>query len=328
MFRMVDKISRRRLGKSQLQVSEIGVGLWAAGGDTWGETRDQDILDAIDFALEFSVNFFDTADVYGGGHSEELLGKAMQGRRDKFILATKIGWIDFDGEKGQSAYTTVDKLVSGVESNLKRLQTDYIDIIQSHIHFREPTMEIFLEGFRLLQKEGKARFYGVSTSNFEYLKTFNEDDNCASLQIDYSILNRTPETDILPYCQAKDIGVIVRGGLAMGILAGKFTPETRFGNDDFRQNWHENPDEYQVFLDDLQRVEALRQLTVDRSMVQLALQFILANPAISTVIPGIKNVDQARANLQAGSLEPLSQEELAVIDNIVPPGGGRKIWPA
>ena len=325
---MVDKISRRRLGKSQLQVSEIGVGLWAAGGDTWGETRDQDILDAIDFALEFSVNFFDTADVYGGGHSEELLGKAMTGRREKFIVATKIGWLDFDGDKGQSAYTTVDKLIAGVESNLRRLNTDYIDLIQSHIDFRDPTMEIILEGFRKLQADGKIRFYGVSTSDFEYLKAFNFDDQCASLQIDYSILNRTSEKDILPYCQEKDIGVIVRGGIAMGILAGKFTPETRFGKDDFRRSWHENPDEYQVFLNDLQKVEALRQLAVGRSMAQLALQFILANPTVSSVIPGIKNIAQAQANFQTGLLEPLSQEELDIIDSIVPPGGGRKIWPA
>jgi aryl-alcohol dehydrogenase-like predicted oxidoreductase len=325
---MMDKIKFRRLGTNDLKVSEIGVGLWAAGGDTWGKTEDQDILDAIDYALDLGVNFYDTADVYGGGHSEELLGRAMQGRRDRFILATKIGWLDFDGEKGQSAYTTVDKLVAGVERNLKRLQTDTIDIIQSHIDFRDPTMEVFLEGFQKLQREGKVRYYGVSTSDFEYLKAFNADGNCASLQIDYSILNRTPEEDILPYCQANHIGVIVRGALAMGILAGKFTPETRFGEDDFRRRWHENPEEYQVFLDDLQMVDALRHLAEGRSLAQLALQFVLAHPAVTTVIPGIKNVAQAQANLQTGLLDPLSQEELAFIDTVVPPAGGRKIWPA
>jgi aryl-alcohol dehydrogenase-like predicted oxidoreductase len=325
---MMDKIKFRRLGNKDLKVSEIGVGLWAAGGDTWGKTEDQDIFDAIDYALDSGVNFFDTADVYGGGHSEELLGRAMQRRRDRFILATKIGWLDFDGEKGQSAYTSVDKLVAGVDTNLKRLQTDYIDIIQSHIDFRDPTMEVFLEGFQKLQREGKVRYYGVSTSDFEYLKAFNADGNCASLQIDYSILNRTPEEDILPYCQAHNIGVIVRGALAMGILAGKFTSETRFGEDDFRRRWHENPEEYQVFLDDLQKVEALRLLAEGRSMAQVALQFVLAHPAVTTVIPGIKNVAQAQANLQTGLLDPLSQKELAFIDTVVPPAGGRKIWPA
>jgi aryl-alcohol dehydrogenase-like predicted oxidoreductase len=325
---MIHQLNFRKFGRSDLEVSEIGIGLWAAGSDQWGKTDDQEILDAIDYALEQGVNFFDTADVYGSGHSEELLGQAMQGRRERFVLATKIGWTGFDGEKGQSAYTTVDKLVAGVEQNLKRLQTDYIDIMQSHINFREPTLEVFLEGFQKLQRDGKVRLYGVSTSDFEYLKAFNHDGGCSSLQIDYSILNRTAEEEILPYCQEQGIGVIVRGALAMGILAGKFTPETRFGDDDFRQRWHTNPEEYQVFLDDLEKVEALRSLSNGRSLAQLSLQFVLAHPAVSTVIPGVKNVSQTDANLQAGRIAPLSQAELAYVDSVVPKAGGRKIWPA
>jgi aryl-alcohol dehydrogenase-like predicted oxidoreductase len=172
------------------------------------------------------------------------------------------------------------------------------------------------------------RLYGVSTSDFEYLKAFNHDGGCSSLQIDYSILNRTAEEEILPYCQEQGIGVIVRGALAMGILAGKFTPETRFGEDDFRQRWHTNPEEYQVFLDDLEKVEALRSLSNGRSLAQLSLQFVLAHPAVSTVIPGVKNVTQTDANLQAGRIAPLSQTELAFVDSVVPKAGGRKIWPA
>lgn len=321
-------LKKRTLGKSGLQISQIGFGLWAAGGDAWGPTDDQKILDAIEYALDHGVNFYDTADVYGGGHSEELLGRAMQGRRDQFIVATKIGWMDFDGEEGQSAYTSVDKLIAGVETNLKRLNTNTIDVIQSHIDFRDPTMEIFLEGFQQLQKTGKVRAYGVSTSNFDYLKAFNHDGNCSTLQIDYSILNRTAEEEILPYCQEHGIGVIVRGALAMGILTGKFTPETRFPEGDFRRRWHENEDEYQIFLNDLDTVEKLKPLAEERSLAQLALQFVLANPAVSTVIPGIKNVGQAESNIEAGTLPPLDESELARIDAVVPPAGGRKIWPA
>lgn len=325
---MTNNLKYRRLGKSGMIVSEIGMGLWAAGGDAWGATDDAQVLDAVDYALDAGINFFDTADVYGNGHSETLLGRAMQGRRERFIVATKIGWFDFDGEKGQSAYTTVAKLIAGVESNLRRLDTDYVDIIQSHIDFRDPTMEVFLEGFQQLQREGKVRAYGVSTSDFAYLQAFNADGNCATLQIDYSILNRTAEADILPYCQAQNIGVIVRGALAMGILTGKFTAETRFGAGDFRARWHENPDETTIFLDDLQKVEALRPLAKTRSLAQLALQFTLAHPAVTTVIPGIKTVAQMEANLSAGLLPPLTEQELAHIAAIVPPGGGRKIWPA
>lgn len=321
-------LNRRILGKSKLEISEVGFGLWAAGGDAWGSTDDQKILDTIDFALDHDINFFDTADVYGGGHSEELLGKAMAGRREEFIVATKIGWLDFDGEAEQSAYTTPEELIAGVETNLKRLDTEYIDVIQSHIDFRDPTMENFLEGFQRLKKAGKVKAYGGSTSDFAYLKEFNHDGECATLQIDYSILNRTAEENIFPYCQENNIGVIVRGGLAMGILTGKFTPDTRFPEGDFRRRWHENEDEYQTFLQDLETVKKLEPLAEGRTLAQVALQFVLANPAVSAVIPGMKNIKQAKANIAAGQPEPLSSEELAQIDAIVPPGGGRKIWPA
>jgi aryl-alcohol dehydrogenase-like predicted oxidoreductase len=321
-------LKKRPLGKSGIEVTEIGLGLWAAGGNAWGPTDDADSLSAIDFALDNDVNFFDTSDVYGDGHSEELLGKAMQGRRERFVVATKIGWQNFDNEQGQSAYNTVEKLITGVESNLRRLQTDYIDVIQSHISYREPTMEIFLEGFQKLQQQGKVRAYGVSTSDFEYLQAFNHDGRCATLQIDYSILNRTAENDIFPYCRKHKIGLIIRGALAMGILTGKFSAETRFGEGDFRQRWHDNADEYQVFLDDLEKVERLQSLADGRTPAQLALQFSISHPAVSTVIPGAKNVRQMQDNLQAGLLPPLSTAELAQIDAVVPPGGGRKIWPA
>jgi aryl-alcohol dehydrogenase-like predicted oxidoreductase len=322
------QIEKRVLGKSGITVSVIGLGLWAIGGDYWGPTDDRQSLSTIDAALEMGVNLFDTADVYGGGHSEELLGQAMKGRRDQFVVTTKIGWINFDGERGRSAYDTVEKLIAGVESNLHRLQTEYIDVIQSHIDFRDPTMEIFSQGFQRLQRDGKVRAYGVSTSDFEYLKAFNADDNCATLQIDYSILNRTAEAEIFPYCQAHHLGVLVRGPLAMGILTGKFSPDTRFGPDDFRRRWHENPEEYQVFVDDLAKVEALRPLAEGRTMAQLALQFVIAHPAVTAAIPGAKTPEQLKDNVGVALLPRLTAEELAQIEAITPPGDGRKIWPA
>jgi myo-inositol catabolism protein IolS len=322
------QIEKRVLGKSGIAVSVIGLGLWAIGGSYWGPTDDRESLSTIDAALDIGVNLFDTADVYGGGHSEELLGQAIKGRRDKFVVTTKIGWIDFDGERGRSAYDTVEKLIAGVESNLQRLQMDYIDVIQSHIDFRDPTMEIFVQGFQKLQRDGKVRAYGVSTSDFEYLKAFNADDNCATLQTDYSILNRTAEAEIFPYCQEHNLGILVRGPLAMGILTGKFSPETRFGPDDFRRRWRENPEEYEVFLDDLAKVEKLRPLAEGRTLAQLALQFVIAHPAVTAAIPGAKKPKQVRDNAGAALLPRLIADELGRIEAITPPGGGRKIWPA
>ena len=321
-------LKRRVLGKSGIRVSEVGMGLWAAGGDSWGPTEDRQVLNAIDIALDAGVNLFDTSDVYGAGHSEELLGCAMSRRRDQFVIATKIGWRNFDAERHQTQYTTVDKLIDGVESNLRRLNTDHIDLLQSHISYREPTMEIFLEGFQRLQDQGKIRAYGVSTSDFDYLQTFNQNDGCASLQIDYSLLNRTPEADIFPYCQEHNIGILVRGPLAMGILTGKFDRDTSFGPDDWRQRWIENEDEYAIFQDDLTKVERLEPLAEGRTLAQLALQFALAHPAVTSIIPGAKNARQMTENIKAGLLPPLTAAEIARIDMITPPAGGRKIWPA
>jgi len=321
-------LETRVLGKSGIAVTKIGIGLWAVGGDAWGTTEDRESLNTIDAALDAGVTFFDTADVYGAGHSEELLGQAMKGRRDKFIVATKIGWRNFDEEHNRTAYDSVEKLVAGVESNLRRLQTDYVDVIQSHIDFRDPTMEVFLEGFHRLQRDGKVRAYGVSTSDFEYLHAFNADGGCSTLQIDYSILNRTPEAEIFPYCQENDIGVIVRGPLAMGLLTGKFTADAQFEEGDFRRRWQESPEEREVFLSDLAKVDKLRPLAQDRTLAQLALQFVLAHPAVTVAIPGAKTVKQLRENVEAALLPPLTAEELAQIDAITPPGGGRKIWPA
>jgi aryl-alcohol dehydrogenase-like predicted oxidoreductase len=321
-------LEKRTLGKSGIAVTKIGIGLWAIGSDAWGATDDRESLSAIDAALDAGITFFDTADVYGAGHSEELLGQAMKGRRDRFVVATKIGWRDFDGERQRTTYDTVEKLIAGVESNLRRLQTDCVDVIQSHINFRDPTMEIFLEGFQRLQRDGKVRAYGVSTSDFEYLQAFNANGGCATLQIDYSILNRTPEADIFPYCLENDIGVIVRGPLAMGILTGKFSPDTQFGEGDFRRRWQENPGEREIYLQDLRKVDGLRPLAKDRTLAQLALQFVLAHPAVTVVIPGAKTVRQLKDNVGAALLPPLPPGELAQVDAITPPGGGRKIWPA
>jgi aryl-alcohol dehydrogenase-like predicted oxidoreductase len=321
-------LKTRTLGKSGIQVTEIGMGLWAAGGEGWGPTDDRAVLDAIDVALDAGVNFFDTSDVYGAGHSEELLGQAMRGRRDRFVVASKIGWQGFDRARDRSAYDSAAKLIAGVESNLRRLQTDYIDVMQSHIDHRDPTMEAVVEGFQTLQAQGKLRAYGVSTSDFAYLQAFNHDGQCSTLQIDYSLLNRTPEADILPYCQEHNIGVIIRGALAMGILTGKFTAETQFGAGDFRQSWQDDPAQRAVFHDDLEKVERLRSLADGRSLAQLAVQFVLAHPAVSTVIPGAKHAQQIRETADAGSLPPLTEDELATCAMVTPPGGGRKIWPA
>lgn len=330
MDQMSSGMTTRPLGsRSGIAVSDTGLGLWAVAGSEWGPVEDQGSLDAIEVSLDAGITFFDTADVYGAGHSEELLGRAMAGRRDRFIVATKIGWTGFDREADRSQYDTVDALITGVEGSLKRLGTDVIDVIQCHINYREPNTDVFIEGFRRLKEQGKVRAWGVSTSDLELLKYFNADGDCDTLQIDYSILNRTPEAETLPYCAANGIGVIVRGPLAMGLLADKFTPHQIFPENDFRANWINDPEQNRQYLDDRRVVAGLRSVVPEgQSMAEFALRFVRSNPAVSVVIPGARDGRQAVANAQAGAAPLLSDDERAAVDLLVPPGGGRRIWPA
>lgn len=323
-------MNSRPLGtRSGIEVSEVGLGLWAVPGSEWGPGEDRASLDAIEAALDAGVTFFDTADIYGGGHSEELLGQAMGGRRDRFVVATKIGWIDFDHEARRSQYDTVDKLIAGVEESLRRLGTDRVEAIQCHIGYLEPNTAVFIEGFRKLKEQGKVGAWGVSTSDYSLLERFNVDGDCDLLQIDYSILNRTAEADILPYCPANGIGVIVRGPLAMGLLADKYSASDTFPEGDFRRAWIEDPAQNEQFLEDLGVVERLRAVVpAGQSMSQFALRFVRSHPALSTVIPGARDRAQSEANSSAAVLPLLTSEEREAVDRLVPPGGGRKIWPA
>jgi myo-inositol catabolism protein IolS len=199
-------------------------------------------------------------------------------------------------------------------------------VIQSHISFREPTMEIFVEGFQRLEQAGKVRAYGLSTSDFDYIRAFNADGKCATLQIDYSILNRTPEAEILDYCKQQQIGVIVRGALAMGLLTGKFDQTTTFPAGDFRQKWLSEPEQNATYQRDLEKARALGGLVKSgRTLAQAALQFTLEHEAVTTVIPGAKSARQVRANLPG---IPLDSSDRALIDRVTPRGQGRKIWPA
>lgn len=320
----------RPLGaRSGIEVSEVGLGLWAVAGSDWGPGDDRASLEAIEAALDAGVTFFDTADQYGDGHSEELLGQAMSGRRERFVVATKIGWNGYDERTRTTQYDTVDKLVAGVEGSLRRLNTDRVEAIQCHIDHPEPNTDVFIDGFRKLEEQEKVGAWGVSTSDLSLLERFNAEGDCDLLQIDYSILNRTAEAEILPYCLENGIGVIVRGPLAMGMLADKYSVTQAFPEDDFRRAWIEDPAQNAQFRKDLEVVAGLRTAVPDdQTMSQFALRFVRSHPAVSTVIPGARDRAQSEANASAGELPLLSPEEHEAVDQLVPPGGGRKIWPA
>jgi aryl-alcohol dehydrogenase-like predicted oxidoreductase len=301
---------QRIFGKTGWEVGAIGFGAWGVGGQ-WGGVETQTALDAMKAAFEAGVNFFDVADAYGEppGLSEELLGKALGPVRDEVLIATKVG--NFGRRDGHPLpYTSPLHVELCCDASLGRMRIETIDFYQCHIgSLKEP--DIFLEAFATLVKKGKIRAWGVSTNDLEVVKAFNRDGGCAGVQLDYSILNRGPEKELLPYCQENDIATVIRGPLAKGILTGKFTPETRF-EDSVRKGWNEG-DQRQWFLDKLATVEKLRGLErPDRTLGQAALQFVISHPAITVAIPGAKSPEQALANARAGEAA-LSGEELAVI---------------
>ncbi|MBI1927280.1 aldo/keto reductase [Candidatus Poribacteria bacterium] len=297
----------RVLGKTGWKVSAIGMGCWGIGGQ-WGTVEEKEAIATMQRAVELGVNLFDTADAYGTeqGTSEELVGKALASYRKEVYIATKVG--NWGRRLGHPLPYTHPLHIKGCcDASLHRLKTDSIDIYQCHIGgLQEP--DIFLEAFEGLVKAGKIRAYGISTNSLDVLEQFNREGNCAVCQLNYSILNRSAESELLPYCLENDIGTLIRGPLAQGVLAGKFTANTTF-TDSVREGWNEG-EARERFLRNLQIVERLRFLANGgRNMAQAALQFVLAHPAVTCPIPGAKSVAQIEANAAAADGE-LSDDEL------------------
>jgi myo-inositol catabolism protein IolS len=305
----------RQLGTTDIEVSEIGFGAWAIGGDAWGPVEDASSIAAMERALELGVNFLDTADVYGNGRSEGLVARVMKGRRDKLVVSTKGGLMGHHRDpKREPVYDRPEKIVHAFEESLQRLETDYIDIYFDHIWWNDPReTEAFIIAFARLKERGLLRAAGVSTNNAEYVRHFNQDGSIDVVQLDYSLLNRAPEENLLPYCQEHGIGVVVRGPLRMGMLTGKFTAGTIFPDGDIRHSWPQEP----WFQEQLARAEQLQPLTSqERSMSQLALQFVLNHPVVSAAIPGAKTPEQAEQNVAASRRPLLGEADLQLVEQV------------
>jgi myo-inositol catabolism protein IolS len=305
---------QRTLGKTGWKVSAIGFGAWGIGGQ-WGPVQRGEAMETIKAAYYNGVNFFDTADAYGEpqGLSEELMGKALKSSREKVIIASKVGnWGRRHGHP--LPYTHPVHVIGCCDASLHRLCTDRIDVYQCHIaNLKEP--DVFLEAFEILMKQGKIRAWGMSTDSLEVLKAFNREGTCATVQLDYSLVNRSAEKELLPYCQEANIGVIVRGPLAKGIATGKFTRETKF-TDSVRSGWNEG-ERREKFLKQVELVEKLKWLeNPGRPMAHAALQFVISHPAVSSAIPGAKSPEQAKSNAEAGR-HVLDEKELEQVRQVL-----------
>ncbi len=312
----------RDFGKTGWRVNPIGLGCWQFGGaitldglpDGWAGIRDEDSVAAIHRALDLGVNFFDTADMYGWGHSEELIGRVLKERRAHVFVATKCGyWHD---EAGRRIFNeSRDYILRACDASLRRLQLDHIDLYQCHLSRTERWGE-FLNAFEQLQQAGKIRYFGISTHEFSRVTGFNSRHNLAAVQTPYNLLSRQAEEEILPYCRQHNIAVIARGPLAMGKLSGKYSKVTRFDANEIRSKWLNDPANREAFSRDIETVERLKPIAAQAgcTLPQLALRFVLAHPVVSIVIPGAKNAEQVEQNVAAGNPPLLTADELTAID--------------
>lgn len=296
----------RDLGRTGIRVSVVGFGSWAIGGAAeaggvplgWGRTSDDESLAAIRRARELGVTFFDTADSYGFGRSESLLGIVLSRRRQDVVIGTKVGVVRTSTGELKKDFSR-EHIFHAVDGSLKRLRTDYIDLYQMH----NPTLdelrrEEIQDAMERLQDNGKIRFWGVSISNPDEGLEIVQRGWGHTLQVNYSILNQAAAAELFPAAKENGYGVIARVPLASGLLSGKFKSDTAFPTDDIRQNFL-TPRRLQEALEKVDEAKA----TIGggaRTLIEASLQFVLAHDAVSTTVPGARNAHQVEINVTAG----------------------------
>ncbi|NOU71087.1 aldo/keto reductase [Paenibacillus sp. LMG 31458] len=283
----------RKLGKNGPEISVIGFGSWAIGGggwaSAWGNQDDELSEESVRVALYNGINFFDTAAVYGLGHSEEVIGKALKGDRDKVVLATKCGLV-WDENKNISKNGTYDSILREAEASLRRLGTEYIDLYQMHwpdTDANAPAEETMRAMDKLVQ-DGKVRYVGVSNYNVSLLEASLSVRHVDSLQPPYSILRPAVEKEILPFCLEKGIGVVAYSPLTSGLLSGNYTYDTKFSDDDWRSRNAAHTGE--GLRKNVDRVEKLKGIAsrYGMTMPQLAIAYDLAHPALTSALVGVR----------------------------------------
>ncbi|GAA0356201.1 aldo/keto reductase [Bacillus horti] len=325
-------MNKRRLGQTDIEVSAVGFGCWAIGGpfwldglpDGWGDVNDEESIHAIETALEHGVHFFDTADVYGTGRSEEVIGRALKGRRHEAIIATKFGFT-FDPQT-QNVFSKVDVspayIRSACTASLRRLDTDYIDLYQVHAGgISNEEIDSTVDTLEQLQQEGLIRSYGFSTGDMDRAEAFAKRASGAStIQHPFNVL--LGDSKALDVCEQYQLSSINNAPLAMGLLSGKFDHTSHLSSDDVRGSSHEW---VHYFKDGkpkaefLNALDAVREILTsgNRTLVQGALAWIWGKSDRTIPIPGLKKASQVEVAAKAMSFGPLSQEQLKEIDNIL-----------
>ena len=322
----------RPLGGSDVRVTPVIFGAWAVGGWMWGGAEEAESIAAIQASIDHGVTTIDTAAVYGQGYGEEVVGKAIQGRRDQVQIATKCG-MTWDIPGGTDPWETDDRhgakitirRNSGPESipiecerSLKRLGVDVIDLYQIHWPDTTTPVEESMAALLKLQEQGKIRAIGVSNYDATWLKRAAAAGPLASLQPPYSLIQRKIEPDILPLCREHGIGVIVYSPLERGLLTGKVTADREFPPGDHRAK-HKffTPENRQLVLDSLKEIQPIAD-GHGKSLAQVVINWTIQEPGITAALVGARNVDQAVHNAQALDFQ-LTADERARIRQVFDP---------
>ncbi|WP_329429835.1 aldo/keto reductase [Streptosporangium sp. NBC_01495] len=323
---------RRIIGRSGIETSALGMGCWAIGGPWkggdaqfgWGAVDDDESIRTVHRALDLGVTFFDTASNYGAGHSESVLGRALAGRRDEVVVASKWGWT-FDertreagGSDSSAAY-----LRECLEGSLRRLGTDHIDLYQLHINELPVTEALdLIDTLEDLVADGRIRAYGWSTDNAEHARAFAiAGPHCTAVQHDISVLRDA--ADVIAVCEATGQASVNRGPLAMGLLSGKYHDGRTVGRDDVRSQGFD----WQIYFREdgaavpewLPRIEAARELLTSggRTLAQGALAWLWARSETTIPIPGCRTVAQVEENAGALQHGPLGRDEFAQLEEVL-----------
>ncbi len=304
----------RKLGSSDLNVSVIGFGAWGIGGKPfWSSEGDNMSVKSIQKAYDLGINFFDTAPVYGFGLSERLIGKALKKVRDQVILATKCGlrW-EKEALGAITKNASRESILQEIDQSLERLDTDYIDLYQVHWPDaktpQQETMETLLE----IQKQGKIRHIGVSNYSVAQMQECLKTGPVVSLQPEYSLLARSIEKEIVPFCLINDIGIIAYSSLASGVLTGKYDRNTKFK--DWRSKGIIGEFTGEAFVRNIEKVERLKAIAESQGKTcgQMAVNWVTHQPGVASALVGVKNDRQVEQNLKSVGWQP----EVAVQDQI------------
>jgi len=321
----------RKLGRSGIEVSALGMGCWAIGGPFWrgemplgwGIVDDQESARAVHRALDLGVNFFDTANVYGAGHSEVVLGQALAAKRKNVVIATKFNAL-FDETTRQVTGNSAEPadIRKACEDSLRRLNTDYLDLYQFHNGgFPADKAGSVLETLEELVSAGKIRAYGWSTDSAERAEAFAQGKNCTAIQMQLNVLSDNP--DAIAVCEKYNLAAINRGPLAMGLLTGKYTLDTRPSSDDVRG---EKSPEWMTYFTNgkpnpqwLKKMEAVREILISsgRTLAQGALAWLWARSEQNIPIPGFRTAAQVEENCGALRFGPLASENLIEIEALL-----------